>query len=413
MGLRNASWWRVAIMEPGSTPPDRSRRTLARGVLVFRWMWLAWMTVLAATGSDAFRRPVLAWLTVGLAGLWTVWLTASRRQWGRVELWLDLAIAVGVVLASGLVMEAGEVVRRPFLATGYPLAAALMWGAAGGPLAGVFAGAVLGAAQLASRPLNGIGLGELTGPQIQGVVGAVLNYIVAGAAIGLVSRLLVRSGQAVDHANAALVKERERAARLAERESLARQIHDSVLQALAFVHKRGQELSSEPAVPGNEVLALARMAGEQEAELRNLILREPQDAPTGLASLRDALESAGRASAARNVSVSAVGPIWLERAAVEEIAAAVRQALENVAHHAHATKASVFAEQDDGMVRVSVRDDGVGFEFDEATLKAAGKVGILKSMRGRVEELGGTMAVTSGPGIGTEIEFTVPAGEAK
>jgi signal transduction histidine kinase len=403
------SWWRVAITEPGAAPPDRSRRTLGRGVLVFRWMWLTWMTVLAATGATAFRRPVLAWVTVGVAGLWTVWLTASRRQWGRLELWLDLAIATGVVLASGLVMEAGEVVRRPFLATGYPLAAALMWGAAGGPVAGVFAGVVLGAAQLASRPLNGIGLGELTGPQVQGLVGAMLNYIVAGAAIGLVSRLLVRSGQAVEEANAALVKERERAARLAERESLARRIHDSVLQALAFIHKRGYELSGRGSLRGDDVLDLARMAEEQEAELRNLISREPESVPAGRASLRDAIEATARAASARNVSVSAVGPIWLERAAVEEIAAAVRQALENVAHHAGATRASVFAEQENGIVTVSVRDDGAGFVFDEESLKRAGKVGILKSMRGRVEDLGGQMTITSAPGRGTEVEFTVPS----
>jgi signal transduction histidine kinase len=409
MDEKRTSWWRVAIVEPGSTPPDRSRRTLARGVLVFRWMWLTWMTVLAATGATAFRRPVLAWLTVGLAGVWTVWLTASRRQWGRVELWVDLAIATWVVLASGLVIDPGEVVNRPFLATGYPLAAALMWGAAGGPVAGVFAGAVLGAAQLASRPLNDIGLSELTDTQIQGLLGAVLNYIVAGAAIGLVSRLLVRSGEAVDAASAELVKERERAARLAERESLARRIHDSVLQALAFIHKRGEELAHEPAVPGSEVLGLARMAEEQEAELRNLISREPEQVPVGRASLRDALEATSRQSAAENVTVSAVGPIWLDRAAVDEIAAAVRQALENVAHHARATKASVFAEQENGVVTVSVRDDGVGFEFDEESLKDAGKVGILKSMRGRVEDLGGAMTITSGEGRGTEVEFTIPA----
>jgi signal transduction histidine kinase len=389
------------------------RKTLGRGVLVFRWVGLAWMTVLAVTSADSFRRPVVAWATIGGAGIWTVWLTASRKQWSRSALWLDLAVCAWLILASGLVVVDGGVVSgRPFFATGYPLAAALMWGAAGGPLAGVFAGVVLGAALVLSRPLNGVGLAELDASAVQNVTGAILNYLVAGAAIGLVSRLLERSGQAVAQANAELVQERERAARLAERESLARQIHDSVLQALAFVHKRGQELAKEPSVPGTEVLGLARIAQEQEVGLRNLISREPQQAPTGLASLRDALEAASRVSAAENVSVSAVGPIWLKSAAVAEIGAAVRQALENVAHHARATKASVFAEQENGVVRVSVRDDGIGFDFDEESLKEAGKVGILKSMRGRVEDLGGTMTITSAAGRGTEVEFSIPAEEA-
>jgi signal transduction histidine kinase len=379
------------------------------GVLVFRWVGLTWMAVLAATTSAPFRRPVLVWATIGLAGIWTVWLTASRKQWSHAALWIDFAVCAWLILASGLVIPEGEIVAgRPFFATGYPLAAVLMWGAAGGPVAGLTVAAVLGVALVLTRPLNGIELGMLTGSQVQNVTGAVLNYLVAGAAIGLVSRLLERSGQAVAEANAELVRERERAARLAERESLARQIHDSVLQALAYVHKRGLELGRSSSVRPSEVIELARLAEKQEAELRQLISREPQEAPTGLASLRDALEGAARDSLASNVTVSAVGPIWLQRAAVEEIAAAVRQALENVAHHAGATKASVFAENDNGLVTISVRDDGKGFDFDEESLKSAGKVGILKSMRGRVEDLGGRMTIVSAPGRGTEIEFVVP-----
>ena len=405
-------WWRLRLTEPGGAAPDRSRRTLGRGVLVFRWVWLSWLVVLAATGASSFRSPVLAWVTIGAAGAWTAWLTVARNQWSTQALVIDLALAAWLILASGIVVEAGGTVSgRPFFATGYPLASALMWGAAGGPVAGVFAGGVLGVAQLLSRPLNDVALSSLTGAQVQSLTGAIVNYMVAGAAIGLVSRLLVASGRAVDEANAQLVGERERAARLAERESLARQIHDSVLQALAFVHKRGYELAGRDSIRGDEVLGLARMAEEQESELRNLISREPEAPPTGLASLRDALEATARSTSARNVTVSAVGPIWLERAAVDEIAAAVRQALENVARHARATKASVFADQEDGLVTVSVRDDGGGFVFDEESLKAAGKVGILKSMRGRLEDLGGQMTITSAPGAGTEVEFKLHRSE--
>ena len=409
MEARRTSWWGISLTEPGGTSPDRSRQTLARGILFFRWVWLTWMVVLAATGATSFRRPVVAWVTVGATCMWTVWLSGTQRQWTRAALWTDLALATWLVLASGIAVDVGATVSgRPFFATGYPLSAALMWGAAGGPAAGIFAGAVLGVGQLLSRPLNGVALGALTGAQVQNMTGAIVNYIVAGAAIGLVSRLLVRSGEAVEQANSELIAERERAARLAERESLARQIHDSVLQALAFVHKRGVELARKDTVPADEVAALARMAEEQEVQLRDLILREPEQAPTGLASLRQALEAAARASSAKNVTVSAVGPIWLERAVVDEAAAAVRQALENVARHARATKASVFAEQEGGAVTVSVRDDGVGFSFDEESLKAAGKAGILKSMRGRIEEMGGRMTISSAPGRGTEVEFVLP-----
>jgi signal transduction histidine kinase len=409
MDAERTSWWRLTLSAPGTTTSDRARATLGGGVLVFRWVGLAWMTVLAATTPTPLRRPVLAWATIGVAALWTLWLSGARRQWSRSALWLDLAVCMWLILASGVVVASGEVVSgRPFFATAYPLAAALMWGAAGGPSAGLVSGSLLGAALVVSRPLNGVALGDLTAAQAQNVIGAVLNYLVAGAAIGLVSRLLERSGQAVAQANAELVVERERAARLSERESLARQIHDSVLQALAYVHKRGLELGRKDSIRPDDVVELARMAEQQESELRQLILRAPESAPTGRASLRDALEAAARDSSARNVTVSAVGPIWLQRATVDEIAAAVKQALENVGRHAQASKASVFAEHEDGVVTVTVRDDGVGFVFDEGSLKSAGKVGILKSMRGRVEDLGGKLTISSERGRGTEVELAVP-----
>jgi signal transduction histidine kinase len=61
-------------------------------------------------------------------------------------------------------------------------------------------------------------------------------------------------------------------------------------------------------------------------------------------------------------------------------------------------------------VVLSIRDDGRGFEYDEDGMRAAGKVGMLHSMKGRVEEMGGRMRVESTPGAGTEVEFRVPAG---
>jgi signal transduction histidine kinase len=220
-----------------------------------------------------------------------------------------------------------------------------------------------------------------------------------------VSRLLQRTAEQARRATDDLVRERERGARLAERESLARQIHDSVLQALALVHKRGQELASSPSPSPADVASLADLAGKQEEALRGLILREPEEGPAGLRSLREALEKAALHSGGVPVSVSAVGPIWLARRQADEIAAAVKEALANVAEHAQARRATVFADEENGEIVVTVRDDGVGFSYDEARLKADGKAGVLKSMKGRIEDLGGTMSISSPAGGGTEVEF--------
>lgn len=400
----------MAEREPISAP-ERSRRTLAGGVLVFRWVALAWMTTIAATGSEPLRHPVIAWASVGAAGGWTVWLTFSRNKWIDAVLWADLALCLWLLLASGIVVTEGDIIsQRPFFATGYPLSAALLWGVSRGPVGGIFAGAVLGLGLVLARPLNGVPLTALSGREIQNLAGAVLNYLVAGGAVGLVSRLLVTSATALQGATEELVRERERAARLAERESLARQIHDSVLQALALVHKSGRELSTKQVIPGEEVARLGEMAGQQEAELRSLILRSPVEAGTGTKSLRQELEASARSLDGLYATVSSVGPIFLDAASADEITAAVRQSLENVLAHARASHATVFAEDENGEVVVTVRDDGVGFVYDEEALRREGKVGMLKSMKGRIEDLGGSMKVTTAPGRGTEIELRVPRG---
>jgi len=138
-------------------------------------------------------------------------------------------------------------------------------------------------------------------------------------------------------------------------------------------------------------------------------LRDPEHGPTGTASLRAVLEAVARGVDGVGVTVSAVGPIWLPADRVRELAAAVQQGLDNVRRHASAAHASVFAEAENGWVTVFLRDDGRGFDFDEDRLREDGKVGMLKSMKGRVEELGGRMRVNTAPGKGTQIEFRVPA----
>lgn len=388
---------------------ERGRRVLSAGILVFRWAALAWMTVLALT-SDPFRRPELAWAMIGAAGGWTAWLTVPRRERAReAMMWFDLALAAAMAIASGAVVARGEVVAgRPFFATAYPAAAALAWGAARGVGGGLLAGAVLGAALALSRPVNGVAFGALTVSQVQSLANGAVNFLLAGGAVGVVSRLLDRSAAEFARASEEATRARERAARLAERDSLARQIHDSVLQALALVHKRGRDMAAAgPAAP-EEVGRLAELAGEQEAALRNLILREPEEPPAGRFSLRSLLEAVALDTRDVVVSISSVGPVWMPAGRGEEVAAAVREALANVAEHARATKASVFAEEDGDAVVVTVRDDGVGFIYDEAQLRRERKAGMLKSMKGRIEHLGGEMRVATAPGRGTEIELRVP-----
>ena len=112
------------------------------------------------------------------------------------------------------------------------------------------------------------------------------------------------------------------------------------------------------------------------------------------------------------ITVTSAGPPWVSAAVMKEVGGAVHEALDNIVQHANATKATVYAEAVDGELLISIRDDGMGFAYDEERLTREGKLGLLKSMKGRVEDLGGAMLVHSAAGRGTEVEFRLSIQEA-
>jgi len=402
----------VSVSRVGDAIPVEApgRKGLWLGILAYRWAAYAWMVLLAFLSRGDLRRPVLAWTAILVAGLWSAWLTATRG-WERAAVrWVDLGISTGLILVSGLAMrERGVVSDLPFFATSYPVSAAMTVGAASGVWAGLWSGAALGVALILSRPINGIPFDVLSAGHWMAIGNGAAYYLSAGGAVGLVNRLMTRSAGELRRASDEAARERDRAVRLAERESLGREIHDSVLQALAVVTKRGRELSAQPVVPGEEVRRLADLAGQQERALRGVIQRPPDEPPDGTVALRTILEAAAFGIRDVPVSVTTVDPIWLPSSAADELSAAVRQALDNVAHHAGASSATVFAEPENGDIVITVRDDGAGFVYDEGRLRREGKLGLLGSMKGRIEELGGSMRVDSAPGRGTEVEFRLPA----
>jgi signal transduction histidine kinase len=84
----------------------------------------------------------------------------------------------------------------------------------------------------------------------------------------------------------------------------------------------------------------------------------------------------------------------------------VSEALTNVLKHASAREVEVRLASDDGRLRVEVLDDGCG--FDPAVVPQAG----LRGLRDRIEALGGTLRVLSGP-AGTRLSADLPAGAGR
>jgi PAS domain S-box-containing protein len=90
----------------------------------------------------------------------------------------------------------------------------------------------------------------------------------------------------------------------------------------------------------------------------------------------------------------------------------VRELLINVAKHARAKRVKIIIVREDGMIRIAVRDDGVGFDMTALNL-AAEKSGFgLFNVRQRIELLGGDFTMYSEPGGGTEVVFRAPLAPA-
>ena len=82
----------------------------------------------------------------------------------------------------------------------------------------------------------------------------------------------------------------------------------------------------------------------------------------------------------------------------------IQEALNNVCKYAKATRVRVSVKSEPPLVRVQIEDDGVGFDPSEPKSAAHGIAG----MRFRIEQLNGSMSVTSRPGAGTQLEATMP-----
>jgi signal transduction histidine kinase len=362
-------------------------RRLVLAVDAYRVAALGYAVVVYTVAQDEYRHPGYAWLVLAVLAVWTAAMLVAPRPRPAAVLVFELVLAVaGLVgtrwLAEPFRIEEGAATLPTIWAAAPVLAWALRWNWRGG-LAAASVVAVADYVESGNSPAR------VTPVLINNIVLIVLAGLIVGFAAQLVREGRARLAEAVAVRAAA-----------AERERLARDIHDSVLQVLGFVHRRG-------AGQAGEAGELARMAGEQEARLRAMISSGPGASPAGSADLRhELLRFAGG-----RVTVSApAGPVVLGAAAVSALVAATGAALDNVARHAGPdAKAWVLLEDEPDAVTLTVRDDGAGFgpaRLEQA--RAQGRLGVSTSIRGRVEEVGGTVDVIAAPGRGTEIEMRVP-----
>lgn len=198
---------------------------------------------------------------------------------------------------------------------------------------------------------------------------------------------------------------------LAERERLAREIHDTLAQGLSSIQLllRAAERALPAGTPALEHIARAREAAQENlAEARRFVRAlTPPDLEHG--SLAAALERLCSGVPGPRVRFSLSGsPRVLPTPYEVALLRIAQSALANVVRHARAGRAEITLTFMDASVTLDIVDDGHGFD-PSAAASGSGDGGFgLPAMRSRAETLGGLFTVESDPGQGTAVAVTLP-----
>jgi signal transduction histidine kinase/HAMP domain-containing protein len=221
--------------------------------------------------------------------------------------------------------------------------------------------------------------------------------------------LLEAVGQQIGVAveNARLYTQAEQTAAMAERNRLARDLHDAVSQTLFSASLIADVLPKlwdrNPDIGKQKLDELRLLTRGALSEMRNLLLELRPDT-LGEEELGDLYRQLRNAFAARtgiSVEFSEEGRSTIEPEIKEAFYRVFQESLNNIAKHAGASDVQVSLIQQDGQVEVSIQDNGCGFDPETLSPENLG----LRIMRERAEGIGAKLAIQSAPGKGTQIRM--------
>lgn len=353
--------------DPGS--PTTGRR--------LRWLWLVYL-VFFLMGPVVYAGPAeIAWAVAGICLFLPLYVIAGRLR-GWPVLWPILGmVALGLAFAR---WNPGSSVFFVY--------AAAECGRLGPPRrAAIGVGALMVVVAL-------VALGIQAHPFFWGPAAALV--FVVGVANSHEYQLAIKN-QELRRSQG----EVERLARIAERERIARDLHDLLGHTLSVVILKselaGKLAERDPARAALEIREVEVVARKALAEVREAVSSIRAESFSGeLDNARSVLESAGVALDAD------IDPVVLPAAQEGVLALALREAVTNVIRHAGASRCRVALRADEASVRLVVEDDGGGARGPEG----AG----LSGMRERVAGLGGAVERLVGDGTRLAIELPRSSG---
>jgi signal transduction histidine kinase len=201
---------------------------------------------------------------------------------------------------------------------------------------------------------------------------------------------------------------------LEERNRIAREIHDTVIQGCASASALLEAVVSLDLDEAGPVRALLDSAREQVRETINEArravwdLRQKGSAPPGLDSLLDQMTRQMSQVSHVPVTLEASGrPVAIDDTVAHVVLMVAREAVSNAVRHAQPRAVRVCVHFTGASVRLQVTDDGRGFDSKKTFTADAGHFGLV-GMRERVEGVGGSFEITSSPADGTSLMIEVP-----
>jgi two-component system NarL family sensor kinase len=183
-----------------------------------------------------------------------------------------------------------------------------------------------------------------------------------------------------------------------ERHNIARDLHDDIVQRLASVQMR-----LDPDADGDPVQLLGEVIRDLRALARGLYPPALSSVSLGEA-LRD-LVAQDSSESAPVITVACDDEIVLPKAAALALYRVAQEAQRNMQKHSNAQRATMSLVKAGSWVELTLHDNGGGFVPSEVAVRSFG----LRSMRERLELVGGSLAIGSAPDKGTTIVARVPA----
>jgi NarL family two-component system sensor histidine kinase LiaS len=198
-----------------------------------------------------------------------------------------------------------------------------------------------------------------------------------------------------------------------ERRRISRELHDRVLQLLTGIQLRSElclnELLDKPQELERELKTISEAAYKAATEIRSLLLEKQQVANLTAGTLERRLNEEMEIFQARTglklKFKCTIGAHDLPYDVEQELYFALREGIINAIRHSRASELNLSVTQNQTTCRVSLRDNGVG--FDSTSAAAGGGFG-LKGMRERIEKVGGRLGLETAPGKGTHVSIEVP-----